>query len=106
MSLITTTMPYEPTTRNIVRFILVLTRAYPLKTDLHRFLVSSKPSISFLKLQSALIVIQSIPVILQCKLFAPRHEVITVYTHERTGFAYCHLLTFVDNHNHNPLVQQ
>ena len=64
MSLITTTMPYEPTTRNIVRFILVLTRAYPLKTDLHRFLVSSKPSISFLKLQSTLVVIQRVTVVL------------------------------------------
>ena len=68
MSLITVSitqpMPYKPTTRNIVRFILVLTRAYPLKTDLHRFLVSGKTSISFLKLQSTLVVIHRVTVVL------------------------------------------
>ena len=49
--------------------------------------------------QSTLIVIQRVSIILQCKLFAPRHEVITVNSHERTCFADCHLLAFVNNHN-------
>ena len=54
--------------------------------------------------QSTLVVIQRVPVILQCKLFAPRHKVVTVYAHELTSLTDCHLAPFVDNHN--PLVQQ
>ena len=55
---------------------------------------------SFLTMfQSTLIIIKRVTVILQCKLFAPRHEIVTVYAHERTGFAHRHLLAFIDNHN-------
>ena len=62
---------------------------------------------SFLTMfQSTLIVIKCVPVILQCKLFAPRHEVIAVYAHRRTGFAHCHLLAFVDNHNRPSSLRQ
>jgi len=64
-----------------------------------RFRLYGDSILLFPMFQSALVVIQRIPVILQCKLFAPRHEVITVYTHELAIFAHCHLLAFVDNHN-------
>ena len=69
-----------------------------------RFRLYGDSILLFPMFQSALIVIQRIAVILQCKLFAPRHEIVTVNAHKRTGFAHCHLAPFVNNHN--PLIQQ
>ena len=92
-------MPYEPTTRNIVRFILVLTRAYPLKTDLHRFLVSGKTSISFLKLQSTL-VNKCRLIVLQRVFVTPRHKIIVVYFEFNAQLTQSYHFVFVFNQHH------